>query len=289
MTKEPKSDNALVKDIIERMNTQQFRTKSVPNQTILHCTKAAERKEQAEENENSPVDTLSKAVIYKTLTINTQDENDTMTHHSNGIFKSTFYSNALRSPSACSTASTGSIDSRYNSLDICSPELQHPSREISASVSKIVKPVVYRSRPSTPPITLQRMPNAKLTSRDVNQRNVPANKSPLTKEIVSSIPVPRSKRGSSQTPYNKTPPSSSSTPRYMNYDNSARFAATKAWNKERRRLLEERNRNLATKKVQPRTSKSPRKPRTPDYQGCINQMRFDVDSTRRKERLYPHV
>jgi hypothetical protein len=63
---------------------------------------------------------------------------------------------------------------------------------------------------------------------------------------------------------------SSSLPRYMDYDSSPRFAATKAKNMERRRQLEERNRNLAADKAKPKTA---RKPRTPEWQGRLDQVR----------------
>ncbi|CAI5747383.1 unnamed protein product [Peronospora destructor] len=47
----------------------------------------------------------------------------------------------------------------------------------------------------------------------------------------------------------KTLSNSSSSPRYMNYASSPRYSATKAWNIERRRQLEEHNCSLAADKA----------------------------------------
>ncbi|KAE9045991.1 hypothetical protein PR003_g2728 [Phytophthora rubi] len=66
---------------------------------------------------------------------------------------------------------------------------------------------------------------------------------------------------------------STSVPRYMDYDSSPRFAATKARNLEHRRQLEERSRNLAADKSNHAASKTPRRPRTPEWQGRLNQVR----------------
>ncbi|KAG6609556.1 uncharacterized protein IUM83_00437 [Phytophthora cinnamomi] len=66
---------------------------------------------------------------------------------------------------------------------------------------------------------------------------------------------------------------STSVPRYMDYDSSPRFAATKARNMERRRQLEERNRNLAADNGKHAFSKTPQRPRTPEWQGRLDQVR----------------
>ncbi|KAF1794098.1 Isopenicillin N synthase-like [Phytophthora cactorum] len=66
--------------------------------------------------------------------------------------------------------------------------------------------------------------------------------------------------------------SSSPVSRYMDYDTSPRFAATKAMNVERRRRLEERNRNLAADKVM----RSDSRPRTPEWQGRLDQVRSQL-------------
>ncbi|GMF15865.1 unnamed protein product [Phytophthora fragariaefolia] len=74
-----------------------------------------------------------------------------------------------------------------------------------------------------------------------------------------------------------------SLPRYMDYDSSPRFAATKARNLERRRQLEERNRNLTADKCKYAASKTPRRPRTPEWQGRLDQVRsrlFDDNLSR---------
>lgn len=64
---------------------------------------------------------------------------------------------------------------------------------------------------------------------------------------------------------------SSPVARYMDYDHSPRFAATKAMNIERRRQLEERNRTLAADKV--KQAKPARRPRTPQWQDNLDQVR----------------
>ncbi|RLN71160.1 hypothetical protein BBJ28_00000213 [Nothophytophthora sp. Chile5] len=77
-------------------------------------------------------------------------------------------------------------------------------------------------------------------------------------------------------------------PRYLDYDHSPRYAATKAMNIERRRLLEERSRNLAADKVKHLNSKTARRPRSPDWQGRLDQVRsrlFDSQDEPQRESM----
>ncbi|KAL4170000.1 hypothetical protein KRP22_010909 [Phytophthora ramorum] len=78
---------------------------------------------------------------------------------------------------------------------------------------------------------------------------------------------------------------STSVPRYMDYDSSPRFAATKARNLERRRQLEERNRNLAADKTK-HVGNMTRRPRTPEWQGRLDQVRSRLFDYKEDNQLH---
>ncbi|KAG7393633.1 hypothetical protein PHYPSEUDO_007470 [Phytophthora pseudosyringae] len=266
--------------------------------------------EPAEEVQETPVakptTTPTKLAVYKSLTVDTaqyDDDNDaTYTP------KCTCYSTVPRSPSTYSTTSTGSLDSLLSSLDIFLPELLQATGEPSA---EIVKPANHRSRRSSLPENLQSTNTSKLipppsyrraslTPKQSSTATAKASTKPrrsslyAPKNALAVAPTPARPRRSSlsatmvpstvkqsargaprlvPSPRARRRSNSSSVSRYMDYDSSPRFAATKAMNLERRRQLEERNRSLAA-------AKSARRPCTPEWQSRLDRVRsrlFDAN------------
>ncbi|CAH0517056.1 unnamed protein product [Peronospora belbahrii] len=240
----PNADNTPVTTFVERMKTQHSCIQSKVTELNQKAEKAVEpQKELEKETEEDSAATSIKSAAYKGLTINTSNKYDTTVRDS---CNSTFYSMASHTPSAYSTASTCSLDSLLSSSDLLPEELQ---------VSSMTRPeiVVKRSRPTLDEHS-QQQTASKLTAPTCS---VLIRKPLSTKKKESSNLGSKSTCRSSKSTRNVMVPSplartlstSSSSPRYMDYDSSPRYAATKAWNMERRRQLEERNRSFAANKA----------------------------------------
>ncbi|KAL3673625.1 hypothetical protein V7S43_001324 [Phytophthora oleae] len=324
---QPKSDNLPVKEIINRFNTQRARTQSEPMQRMQKRNEPA-----VEPEEETPVAKLTATTtlgVYKSLTVNTSvsvDEDDSTpfnTYENESDAESTIttkyrcYISVPRSPSAYSTASTGSLDSLLSSLDMFLPELLQASGESSPEIIRSIKPTTYRSRRSSLPENLQSIRTSKLVPPTSYRRASLTGKPSSAATKQSSISAPKSRRSSPPNPplvapaparprrsslsaatilptakstrrfsdsARGAPPAESSprarsrskssgVPRYLDYDSSPRFMATKAMNRERRRQLEERNRSLAANKIKNLSTNATRKPRTPEWQGRLDQVR----------------
>lgn len=209
----------------------------------------------------------TKFADFKCLTIATlksQDENDAeLTTKLNTMC----YLHMPRSPSAYSTTSTASMDSLLSSREMSASDLQHSSGEVSTNSPKVVKSTTKQSKV----YSLANSPQStKLVSRTSCQRGI-LNQKPLSAKMEKSsrlAPVPTNARRSSlssdkatsistrtnppRSTYNHAESRRTSMPtsRYMNYDSSPRFAATKTMNLERRRKLEKRKRNIAVDPVE---------------------------------------
>ncbi|KAG3204442.1 hypothetical protein PC128_g1918 [Phytophthora cactorum] len=274
----PKTDNSPVKEIINRFNTQHTHTQS---ELVQIAQKMEEPAGEPIEGEQDIVvampATLTKVNVYKCLTVSTLQSNgedgatilnsyeDESDAESTSTFKPTRYSAGPCSPSTYSTASTSSLDSLLSSLDMFLPELLQASSETSPKIAKIVKPTVYRSRRTSLLENLQSTKASKLVPPTAYRRST------LTRKP-SSYPIPVARHHSSSSPVS----------RYMDYDSSPRFAATKAMNVERRRRLEERNRNLAADKVM----RSDSRPRTPEWQGRLDQVRSQLFDGKENNQSY---
>lgn len=226
--------------------------------------------------------TPAKPTIYRGLTINILQPTDDVTAYEDGStpIKSTYYLAMPRSPSTYSTASTCSLDSSLSSLDMFFPELLQASGRTasettnlhSTKASKLAPPPLYRC--------------ATLTEKPMKKPSNLASAAPMSarprRSSLSSSMVPSTansthcfSEGACNTLCARSYSSSSPVARYMDYDRSPRFAATKAMNVERRRRLQERNRNIAFNKVM----RSEIKPRTPEWQGRLDHVRsrlFDL-------------
>uniref|UniRef100_A0AAV1T6S5 Uncharacterized protein n=1 Tax=Peronospora matthiolae TaxID=2874970 RepID=A0AAV1T6S5_9STRA len=199
------------------------------------------------------------SVACKDRAADTLHPDDTTTHSSYDTIKSAFYDIAPCSPSASSTASTGSLDSFFNSFDSCLPEQLQTAGETSAEGFRAVRPAAIDcSRRSTfyedrrPVMTSKLTPPIQYRRRMLTRMPSSTNTTVLAYKSESPRPFLKSERGvTASSPSTRTPSTSSSTPRYMDYDSAPRFVATKAWNMERRRQLEERHRIQATKNARP--------------------------------------
>ncbi|KAG3121055.1 hypothetical protein PI125_g624 [Phytophthora idaei] len=282
----PKTDNSPVKEIINRLNTQHTHTQSELVQIAQEMEEPAGEPIEGEQDIVVAMPaTLTKVNVYKCLTVSTLQSNgedgatilnsyeDESDAESTSTFKHTRYSAGPCSPSTYSTASTSSLDSLLSSLDMFLPELLESSSETSPKIAKIVKPTVYRSRRTSLPKNLQSTKASKLVPPTAYRRSTLTRKpsSTTTKES-SSYPIPVARNHSSSSPVS----------RYMDYDSSPRFAATKAMNVERRRRLEERNRNLAADKVM----RSDSRPRTPEWQGRLDQVRSQLFDGKENNQSY---
>uniref|UniRef100_M4BI84 Uncharacterized protein n=1 Tax=Hyaloperonospora arabidopsidis (strain Emoy2) TaxID=559515 RepID=M4BI84_HYAAE len=211
-----------------------------------------------EEQEDARADPYE-SVACKDRTADMLHRDDTTTHSSYDTNKSAFYAIAPCSPSASSTASTGSLDSLLNSFDSCLPEQLQTAGEASAEGFRAVRPAAIDcSRRSTFYKDRRPVTTSKLTPPIQYQRPMLTRMPSSTKTTVlaykseSPRPFLKSERGvAASSPSTRTPSTSSSAPRYMDYDSAPRFVATKAWNLERRRQLEERHRIQATKNARP--------------------------------------
>ncbi|EGZ28136.1 hypothetical protein PHYSODRAFT_293744 [Phytophthora sojae] len=172
-----------------------------------------------------------------------------------------------------------------------------PENPQSKTTSKLIPPTAYRrasltgkSSSSTKETGILAAPKPRRSSLYTAKNPVPVASTPARprRASLSATMVPpavksarrfsESARGAQPvdtSPRARTRSNSTSVPRYMDYDSSPRFAATKARNLERRRQLEECNRNLAADKGKQThtTSKTPRRPRTPEWQGRLDQVR----------------
>ncbi|OWZ23556.1 hypothetical protein PHMEG_0001536 [Phytophthora megakarya] len=306
---QPKSDNSPVKEIIQRLNMLRTRTQSEP----VHLTQKTEEEAQpvkestAEKHElDVQLTTPTKPATYKRFPVETSEPED-LTNSSKIDIESTttktcrYYSTVPRSPSVYSTASTGSLDSLLSSLDIFLPEILQATGEYSPEVAKMAK---SHSRRSSLPEKLQSENPSKLvlpTSHRRSSSSIPAPKSRCSSQCASNntasiapqrtrprhsslsaimMPLAKPTRRFTQSA-RSTPPISSpcarsrsnSSSRYLEYDSSPRFAATKALNIERRRQLEERNRHLAALRIKHSHSNISLRPRTSEWQGRLDQVR----------------
>ncbi|KAK1948306.1 hypothetical protein P3T76_000596 [Phytophthora citrophthora] len=297
---QPKSDNSPVKEIINRINTQRARTQSEPIQRVQKREQPVKEPKQEEHETKITIPTLK---VYKSLSVNTfEHDNDVESTASTTTIRPRCYLTVPRSPSTYSTASTGSLDSLLSSLDMFLPDLLLASRESSPELCRSAKPTSHHSRRSSLPESLQSTRTTKLILPTSYRRasltgklSVPAPKSHPNQPLLAPTPA-RTRRSSSTIPptakstrrfsdsARDAPPVTSSPrarnrskstciPRYMDYDSSPRFMATKARNVERRRQLEERNRSLAADKVKHLNTNVTRKPRTPEWQGRLDQVR----------------
>ncbi|CAH0488889.1 unnamed protein product [Peronospora farinosa] len=246
-TTQLKADNLLVKKNIQHMITNYSRTPSKPVQMIQNAEKAVEPVEDlSREKEEVLCNTSRKASFYKRLTVHTSAKYDTTALDS---YDSTFCSKVPRSPSY-STASTCSLDSLLSPQDSILHELLQKPGETNTEV-------VSRSRRPARDENLQLTTTSKWIPATSNRRSLLVRKPPFMTKKESSIPVPKSTSLSSKSTRSavvssrpvKSLSNISSSPRYMNYASSPRYSATKAWNIERRRQLEERNRSLAIDKA----------------------------------------
>ncbi|CAI5711811.1 unnamed protein product [Hyaloperonospora brassicae] len=275
-----------VKRIIGRMNRQRSSALSTPVHTVaekeeetaapdkepLDGEETAEHAEDRmdeegtaelvrkplQEEERARAD-LCKSVGCKDLTVEELDVDDTTPCSPYDTIKTSLFAMAPRSPSASSTASTGSLDSLFNS-----PDQLQSAGETSAEGCKPVRPAaVDCSRCSFRYDNRQPTTTSKLVPPTIYRRCMLTRKPSCTTTIVPAHKTPRQSSQSAQevvasSSSIRTRIAPSSIPRYMDYDSAPRFAATKAWNMERRRQLEERNRTQAAKKVRlPAGSKPP--------------------------------
>ncbi|KAG1703104.1 hypothetical protein DVH05_008016 [Phytophthora capsici] len=304
---QPKSDNSPVQRIINRINTHRARTQSEPMHRMHKREQPAKKSEEEELETQVATLTTPTPEVYKSLTVNTFEiDSDVESTTSTSTIKSRSYLAVPRSPSAYSTTSTGSLDSLLSSLDMFLPDLLLASRESSPELCRSAKPTSYNSRRSSLPESLQSTRSTKLipptsyrrashtgkpSSAPTKQSLIPAPKSHPNQPLLAPKPS-RPRRSSTVPPTTKStrsfsdsaPPVSLSprtrsrsgspyVPRYMDYDSSPRFIATKARNMERRRQLEERNRSLSADKVKHLSTNATRKSRTSEWQGRSDQPR----------------
>ncbi|KAG7401604.1 hypothetical protein PHYBOEH_000136 [Phytophthora boehmeriae] len=239
------------------------------------------------------------ALTIKTL--ESDDEDDTKTVNSyedesdveSALCYTKYYSAVPRSPSSFSTASTTSLDSLLSSLDMFLPELLQASsnntrRAKPLVAPKLLPPATYRRSSLSSSTTIKAV--VPTTTNPRRSAQYPKTAAPALPAIrrcrrcslsaTSTPPVIKSARRLSDLTRGSPPmvaesprthrSESTPVPRYLAYDQSPRFADKKARNLERRRQLEERNRNLTAVHL---SNMAARWSQSPQRQGCLDQVR----------------